>query len=119
MNNAAFQEHANKLEDISDEHFDRTIKTNLYGYFYMAKAAVPEMKKGGSIVMTGSVTGLLGSKHLLDYSLTKGGIHAFTRSLAIASGRSWHPRQRRGARPGVDAAQPGRQAGKACRDIRR
>ena len=42
VNNAAFQEHANKLEDISDEHFDRTIKTNLYGYFNMAKAAVPK-----------------------------------------------------------------------------
>jgi NAD(P)-dependent dehydrogenase (short-subunit alcohol dehydrogenase family) len=103
VNNAAFQEHANSLEDISDEHFDRTIKTNLYGYFNMAKAAVPKMKKGGSIVMTGSVTGLLGSKHLLDYSLTKGGIHAFARSLAsqlvdrgirvnvVAPGPVWTP----------------------------
>ena len=103
VNNAAFQEHANKLEDISDEHFDRTIKTNLYGYFNMAKAAVPKMRKGGSIVMTGSVTGLLGNKHLLDYSLTKGGIHAFARSLAsqlvergirvnvVAPGPVWTP----------------------------
>jgi NAD(P)-dependent dehydrogenase (short-subunit alcohol dehydrogenase family) len=103
VNNAAFQEHANKLEDISDEHFDRTIKTNLYGYFNMAKAAVPKMNKGGSIVMTGSVTGLLGNKHLLDYSLTKGGIHAFARSLAsqlvergirvnvVAPGPVWTP----------------------------
>jgi NAD(P)-dependent dehydrogenase (short-subunit alcohol dehydrogenase family) len=103
VNNAAFQEHANKLEDISDEHFDRTIKTNLYGYFNMAKAAVPKMKKGGSIVMTGSVTGLFGNKHLLDYSLTKGGIHAFARSLAsqlvdrgirvnvVAPGPVWTP----------------------------
>ncbi|MGC1939827.1 MAG: SDR family oxidoreductase [Pseudolabrys sp.] len=103
VNNAAFQEHANKLEDISDEHFDRTIKTNLYGYFNMAKAAVPKMKTGGSIVMTGSVTGLLGNKHLLDYSLTKGGIHAFARSLGsqlvdrgirvnvVAPGPVWTP----------------------------
>jgi NAD(P)-dependent dehydrogenase (short-subunit alcohol dehydrogenase family) len=103
VNNAAFQEHANKLEEISDEHFDRTIKTNLYGYFNMAKAAVPKMRKGGSIVMTGSVTGLLGNKHLLDYSLTKGGIHAFARSLAsqlvergirvnvVAPGPVWTP----------------------------
>jgi NAD(P)-dependent dehydrogenase (short-subunit alcohol dehydrogenase family) len=83
VNNAAFQEHANKLEDLSDEHFDLTIKTNLYGYFYMARAAVPLMKKGGSIVMNGSVTGLLGSKNLLDYSMTKGGIHAFARSLSM------------------------------------
>jgi NAD(P)-dependent dehydrogenase (short-subunit alcohol dehydrogenase family) len=82
VNNAAFQEHAPEFEAISDEHFDRTIKTNLYGYFYMARAAVPHMKAGSSIVMTGSVTGLMGNKDLLDYSMTKGGIHAFVRSLA-------------------------------------
>jgi hypothetical protein len=61
VNNAAFQEHVNSFEELTDEHFDRTIKTNLYGYFYMAKAAVPEMKNGSAIVMTGSVTGLLGN----------------------------------------------------------
>jgi len=103
VNNAAFQEHVDKFEDLSDEHFDLTIKTNLYGYFNMAKAAVPVMKKGSSIVMTGSVTGLLGNKDLLDYSMTKGGIHAFARSLAthlvdrgirvnvVAPGPVWTP----------------------------
>jgi len=103
VNNAAFQEHVDKFEDLSEEHFDRTIKTNLYGYFHMTKAAVPVMKKGGSIVMTGSVTGLLGNKDLLDYSMTKGGIHAFARSLAthlidrgirvnvVAPGPVWTP----------------------------
>jgi NAD(P)-dependent dehydrogenase (short-subunit alcohol dehydrogenase family) len=83
VNNAAFQEHAESFEDLSEEQFDLTIKTNLYGYFHMAKAAVPHMKAGGAIVMTGSVTGMLGSKGLLDYSMTKGGIHAFARSLAM------------------------------------
>ena len=88
---------------MSDEHFDRTIKTNLYGYFYMARAAVPYMKNGSATVMTGSVTGLFGNKDLLDYSMTKGGIHAFTRLLAthlidrgirvsaVAPGPVWTP----------------------------
>ena len=57
VNNAAFQEYVAKFEDLTDKHFDRTLKTNLYGYFYMAKAAVPRMKPGSAIVMTGSVTG--------------------------------------------------------------
>jgi hypothetical protein len=82
VNNAAFQEHALELADLTEQHFDRTLKTNLYGYFHMTKAVVPHMKAGSAIVMTGSVTGLLGSKNLLDYSMTKGGIHAFVRSLA-------------------------------------
>src|SRR5690242_14020928 len=55
VNNAAFQEHVDALEDLSEEHFDRTIKTNLYGYFHMAKAAVPHLRPGSAIVMTGSV----------------------------------------------------------------
>ncbi|MEN3277442.1 MAG: hypothetical protein V7631_3232, partial [Massilia sp.] len=82
VNNAAFQEHANSLLDITEERFDETMRTNIYGYFHMAKAALPHMKRGAAIVNTGSVTGLKGSKLLLDYSSTKGAIHAFTMSLA-------------------------------------
>ena len=82
VNNAAFQLHSSEIEDLTSEHFDRTLKTNLYGYFFMAKAAIPHMGQGGAILNTGSVTGLEGSKQLLDYSMSKGGIHAFTRSLA-------------------------------------
>ncbi|MDB5848802.1 MAG: Short-chain dehydrogenase, partial [Rhodoferax sp.] len=82
VNNAAFQEHAMTLEDITEEHFDLTMRTNLYGYFHMAKAALPHLKPGASIINSGSETGLFGHKMLLDYATTKGGIHAFTKSLA-------------------------------------
>ena len=103
VNNAAFQEHAEKLTDLTEDRFDLTMKTNVYGYFHMAKAALPYLKRGASIINTGSVTGLQGSKHLLDYSTTKGAIHAFTMSLAsnlmeqgirvnaIAPGPVWTP----------------------------
>ena len=62
VNNAAFQMHVEKFEDLSEEHFDRTLKTNLYGYFHMAQAVVPHMNAGSAILNTGSVTGLLGNK---------------------------------------------------------
>jgi len=84
VNNAAFQLHAHSLEDITDERLDETFKTNIYGYFYMARAALPHLKQGASIINTGSVVGLRGSKELLDYSATKGAIHAFTMSLAAS-----------------------------------
>lgn len=103
VNNAAFQEHVTELDQLTEEQFDRTLKTNLYGYFHLAKAAVPHMPPGSSIIMTGSVTGIEGSKELLDYSMTKGGIHAFARSLSghlipkgirvnvVAPGPVWTP----------------------------
>jgi NAD(P)-dependent dehydrogenase (short-subunit alcohol dehydrogenase family) len=103
VNNAAFQEHVSSIEDLSDEQLERTFRTNIFGYFYMARAAVPHLREGCSIVNTGSVTGLEGSKALLDYSATKGAIHTFTMSLAqslvekgirvncVAPGPVWTP----------------------------
>ena len=84
VNNAAFQEHAESIEDITEERLEETFRTNIFGYFHMAQAALPHLKEGASIINTGSVTGIMGNKDLLDYSMTKGGIHAFTRSLASA-----------------------------------
>jgi NAD(P)-dependent dehydrogenase (short-subunit alcohol dehydrogenase family) len=103
VNNAAFQLHAGSLEDVTDERLEETMKTNIFGYFYMARAAIPHLKQGASIINTGSVVGLRGSSHLLDYAATKGAIHAFTMSLAsnlidkgirvnaIAPGPVWTP----------------------------
>ena len=82
VNNAAFQKHQKSIEDITDEQFDETFRTNIFGYFYMAKAALKHLPEGGAIVNCGSITGLEGSKELIDYSATKGAIHAFTKSLA-------------------------------------
>lgn len=103
VNNAAFQLHADSLEALTDEHIDLTIRTNLYGYIYMARAALPHLPRGGAIVNCGSETGLFGSPGLIDYSATKGGIHAFTKALAanvldrgirvnvVAPGPVWTP----------------------------
>lgn len=103
VNNAAFQQHQDDIQDLTDEQWDRTFQTNIYGYFRMTRAALPHMKEGSAIVNTGSITGLEGSKSLLDYSATKGAIHAFTKSLAqnvlekgirvncVAPGPVWTP----------------------------
>ena len=103
VNNAAFQQSQLSLEDITDEQLDTTFRTNIYGYFFMARAALPHLKKGAVILNTGSVTGEQGHKELLDYAATKGAIHNFTKSLAanllpkgirvngVAPGPVWTP----------------------------
>ncbi|MEN1928053.1 SDR family oxidoreductase [Luteimonas sp. MJ250] len=103
VNNAAFQQHVERLEDLTDEHLQETLQTNLAGYFHMARAVLPHMEEGASIINTGSETGIFGNPKLLDYSATKGAIHAFTKSLAsnllgrgirvncVAPGPVWTP----------------------------
>ena len=103
VNNAAFQLHVSRFEDLTEDHFDLTMKTNLYGYFHMAQACLPHMTEGSAIVNSGSVTGLMGNSTIIDYTMTKGGIHSFTRALsgglasrgirvnAVAPGPVWTP----------------------------
>jgi len=101
--NAAHQNRKPDLASVTDEEFDRTFKTNIYAYFWLARAALRHMKSGSAIVATSSVTGLMGSKLLPDYSATKGAINAFTKTLAqeliekgirvnaVAPGPVWTP----------------------------
>jgi NAD(P)-dependent dehydrogenase (short-subunit alcohol dehydrogenase family) len=118
VNNAAFQQNQSRPEDVTEEQWDRTFRTNIYAYFYMVKAALPHLKEGSAIVNCGSITGMQGSKDLLDYSATKGAIHAFTKSLAqnlvgrkvrvncVAPGPIWTPLQPV-AKPADEVAQHG------------
>jgi len=103
VNNAAYQCHQESLGDLSLEQWNKTFRTNIDGYFFMVKAAVPHMPRGSAIVQTGSILGFEGSKELIDYSATKGAIHAFTKALAqslvkqgirvncVAPGPVWTP----------------------------
>jgi NAD(P)-dependent dehydrogenase (short-subunit alcohol dehydrogenase family) len=103
VNNAAYQQRQDSLDAVTEEQFETTFRTNVFGYFYMTKAALAYLPRGGAIVNTGSITGLKGSKTLIDYASTKGAIHAFTKSLAqnlvekgirvncVAPGPIWTP----------------------------
>jgi NAD(P)-dependent dehydrogenase (short-subunit alcohol dehydrogenase family) len=82
VNNAAYQQSQESLEEIDEKQWDITFKTNIYGYYYMTRAALPHLKAGASIINCGSVAGLQGNRTLIDYASTKGAIHAFTKSLA-------------------------------------
>jgi NAD(P)-dependent dehydrogenase (short-subunit alcohol dehydrogenase family) len=84
VNNAAEQHPQEDILDISEEQLERTFRTNIFSYFFMAKAVIPHMAPGSSIINTTSVTAYRGSHHLIDYAATKGAIVGFTRSLAQA-----------------------------------
>ncbi len=103
VNNAAYQQHRAGVEELELAQWRHTFETNIFGYFHMVKAALPKLGEGAVILNTGSITGLEGSAELLDYSATKGAIHAFTKSLAqnlldrgirvncVAPGPVWTP----------------------------
>jgi NAD(P)-dependent dehydrogenase (short-subunit alcohol dehydrogenase family) len=83
VNNAAIQKHR-PIEELTAHAWERTFAVNIHGYFHVVQAALPHLAPGACIINTGSITGLEGSAELLDYSATKGAIHAFTKSLAQA-----------------------------------
>ena len=103
VNNAAIQFPKTEITKISATQLRTTFETNIFSYFYIAKAALPYLDKGDSIINTSSVTAYRGSEHLLDYSSTKGAIVSFTRSLSamlapkqirvngVAPGPIWTP----------------------------
>ncbi|MCE2575570.1 SDR family oxidoreductase [Komagataeibacter sp. FNDCR2] len=82
VSNAGFQRHQASILDITDEQFDETFHTNIYALFYLSRAAIPLMPRGGAIIATASVNAFSPSEILLDYSATKGAIVAFVKSLA-------------------------------------
>jgi NAD(P)-dependent dehydrogenase (short-subunit alcohol dehydrogenase family) len=103
VHNAAHQNRKESLEDVEEEEWDRTFKTNVYAYYRLVKAALPHLRPGSSIIATGSITGIEGSSKLPDYSATKGAIHTLTKTLAqnllergirvncVAPGPVWTP----------------------------
>lgn len=103
VNNAAEQHTAGGLEEITAEQLERTFRTNIFGYFFMARAAVRHLGPGSTIINTSSITAYQGNPKLLDYSSTKGAIVSFTRALSnslvekgirvngVAPGPIWTP----------------------------
>ena len=84
VNNAAVQYECTDIKQLTDEQFDKTMKTNVYGTFYMTREAMKYLKSGGCIINTTSVTAFHGNETLIDYSMTKGAVLTLTRSLLMA-----------------------------------
>jgi len=84
VNNIAYQEPQERVEDISSEQWERTVRTNITSFFFTTQEALRTMQRGAVIINTSSINGLRGNKTLIDYATTKGAVNAFTYSLAQA-----------------------------------
>lgn len=103
VSNAGYQNRKENPEEVTDEEWDHTFKTNVYAYFRLVKAALPHLSPGAAIIVTGSETAFLGPESLPDYAATKGAIHTLTKVLAkqlaqrgirvncVAPGPVWTP----------------------------
>jgi NAD(P)-dependent dehydrogenase (short-subunit alcohol dehydrogenase family) len=111
VNNAGKQVAVESLTDITDEQFDRTMKTNVYAMFWLTRAALPHLPAGSSIINTTSIQAYQPSETLVDYATTKAAINTFTKGLAqqlapkgirvnaVAPGPIWTPLQPSGGQP--------------------
>ena len=118
VNNAAYQQSQKRFEDITEEQLRRTFDTNILGYFFMAQAALPHMTAGACIINTGSIVGMTGLAILIDYTATKGAIHAFTKSLALSLGERKIRVNCVVPGAGVDAEHSGDDAHRGGRELR-
>jgi NAD(P)-dependent dehydrogenase (short-subunit alcohol dehydrogenase family) len=103
VSNAAYENRRQSIEEISEQDWEKTFRTNIDALFFITRAVIPHLKPGSSIIVTSSETGLFGNRQLLDYSATKGAINAFVKSLAqnlvpkgigvnaVAPGPVWTP----------------------------
>ncbi|GAA3257280.1 SDR family oxidoreductase [Nonomuraea helvata] len=103
VNNVAYQQPVQTLEELTEEQWQHTFDVNIHSFFRVTKAALPHLREGAAIINTSSINGLRGNKSLIDYAATKGAINAFTYSMAqslvergirvnaVAPGPVWTP----------------------------
>ena len=118
VNNAAFQQRRDSIADVPTDEWERTLRTNLTGMFFLCREAIPHMEPGASIINTASIQAQNPSASLLAYATTKGGIVTFSKALSAECIGKRHPGQRRRTGPGVDAARRRDVGPREQRDVR-